>query len=128
MRRPARLTRAIRALTAAVTLWCLGCDALDPLISKITGTALMDCASEGGSSTRAVAGTSTEEAISVREAVPPDERGGVSCDCQSCLAPAPASLAAEPALLPLVEGPLESFVAPTSIERAPLVPPPQVVA
>lgn len=127
MRRPARWTRALRSLTAIVTVWCLGCGALDPLISRLAaqpGSALMDCASEGG----AVAASSLDEEPSVREPVVDEKQDGAPCGCQSCLAPAPTVLAAAPSAPPALEDPAGSFAAPTSIVRAPLVPPPQAVA
>ncbi len=126
MRPPSSLIRTLRALTALVTVWCLGCAALDPLISELAaqpGSALMDCASEG-----AVAAINVDEEPSVSAYAPDEKQSGAICDCQSCLAPAPTVVAAAPAAPPAPDDPARSFAAPTSIERAPLVPPPQPIA
>jgi len=49
MRRPSHLTRAIRSLTAFLTVWCLGCSAFDQLVACLMPTAgpTMVCASDG---------------------------------------------------------------------------------
>ncbi len=119
--------RTLHALTALVTVWCLGCAALDPLISRLAaqpGSALMECGSEGD----AVAAMSIDQEPSIRAPASDDEQGGTTCDCQSCLAPAPVALTAAAASLPAPDDPASSVSSPTSIERAPLVPPPQSVA
>ena len=87
----------------------------------------MDCAAEGGGSTSAVSAMNVDEESAVR-ATPDDEQGGAICDCQSCLAPAPAAIAVALASPPAPDVPIIRFAAPHSIERAPLVPPPQAVA
>ena len=126
MRPRSTLIRTLYAFTALVTVWCLGCDAFDPLLSSLaqSGTTFMECASEGG----AVTATHIEQEASVRDASPDDDELGAACDCQSCLAPAPAALVAAHVIPPLPDEPARSFSAPTSVEREPLVPPPQPVA
>ena len=50
---------------------------------------------------------------------------GASCDCGTCHAPAPAALASAPPPSLVPQQPAAEPSLPPSIERAPLVPPPQ---
>ncbi len=119
--------RTLHVVTALVTVWCLGCAALDPLISTLGAqprSALMDCASGRG----AVAGTNVGSEPVVRAPASGDEQGSASCDCQSCFAPAPAATVDAPSSSMTPDDLARVFTAPASVERAPLVPPPQAVA
>jgi hypothetical protein len=121
--------RILRSLTALATVWCLGCDAFDPLIATLFPAAagsMMVCASEVPA-----AGASLHDedggVASVREIVDQADRG-TSCDCGSCYAPAPTVFASAQPPIPLPQQPApEPSLAP-SFDRAPLVPPPQAGA
>jgi len=128
MRPRSRLVRPFRALTALLTVWCLGCSAFDPLISQLTGSPMMDCESQRNGSTGAVTATNVDQELSVRPLETDDLTRATACDCQCCLAPAPTALAVAPTTERVPEDLQGRFAAPTSIERTPLVPPPQAVA
>jgi len=123
----ARPSHAIRLITAVITVWCLGCSALDPLIASLfarPGSVFMTCGSEDAS----FAETNETEPRTVRDAATDEGTNGMTCGCQTCYAPAPAALATAPALPAAPDDPVSRYSAPLSVERAPLVPPPQVVA
>jgi hypothetical protein len=129
MRRPSHLTRAVRCLTALLTVWCLGCSAFDELLACLIPGAgpTMVCASEGTMASGAVqAGTGRQPSAIMAAA---DESGtGADCDCGSCHAPAPTQLAIESPNPPVSGQPADDpGMAPTTT-RAPLVPPPQRAA
>lgn len=129
MRRPSRLIRLLLGLTALATAWCLGCDAFDPLLAALfpEGGATMVCASDGpASASVAQAGVGGGSAV----AAPASHNGGTaaSCGCESCHAPVPTQLAV---VVPAPSLPHQSVGEPgipPSIDRTPLVPPPQRVA
>jgi hypothetical protein len=131
--RPASLTtRMLRSLTALVTVWCLGCSAFDPLLQAMVGAPgarLMNCASESAVATAAPsAGASARTSVVIAPATEGGTDAGVSCGCDSCHAPAPSSLALTlpPAAVP--QRASTDPTAPASVERSPLVPPPQAAA
>jgi hypothetical protein len=149
MRRPPTFAlRVLRALTALVTVWCLGCSAFEPVVSRLAGETVdtgMVCAGEASESAGATIAASADRASSSAPmpAMPtagaahaeqpsalavPTEHGarGYVCGCQSCHAPEPM-LAAVPA--PATPSPAAAPAAPrllVSVVREPLVPPPQV--
>ena len=123
------LTRALRAFTALVTVWCLGCSAFEPLLAGLTGESGgfgMSCASEPGREglstvvTAGGGGAMTVDAPSTENS--PDD---CLCQCQGCHAPSPNAIEVilerlAPPSLPSA-GP-DAFL---SVARQPLVPPPQ---
>jgi hypothetical protein len=121
--------RVLRSLTALATVWCLGCNAFDPLISSLFPAAagsMMVCASEAAAASAALH-EGDGQAASVSEITDQGDRG-TSCDCGSCYAPAPAAFAsAQPPIAVPQQPALEPGLAP-SFERTPLVPPPQAGA
>ncbi|MGH7711527.1 MAG: hypothetical protein ACREOG_09585 [Gemmatimonadaceae bacterium] len=120
-----------RVLAALVNMWCLGCQGFDPLIANLTVQpgSVMVRVSEGGSLASVAAPTNRDEADSVRAPGSAETpHAGADCGCQGCHAPAPAALAAAPAPPSSPDDPPSDFSAPLSIERAPLVPPPQPIA
>ena len=144
LRPPSTLTRALRALVALVTVWCLGCSAFEPLLDHLAGVSAgvgMVCASDGGASERldvspssaessggaAAAALSSPSVTSI--AAPTDAPAGqhaYECGCLSCHAVqlALAGVApARPAHLERLQA-LEPGT-PSSVSREPLVPPPQ---
>jgi hypothetical protein len=125
------VNRVLRALTALVTVWCLGCSAYEPLLAGLLGTSAglgMACDSEGemsGSAT-VTAGASHDAGdakVASAAAATPDR--GFACSCQSCHSAAPVvlSVVSQAALTAYL--PESTPASPLSIARAPLVPPPQ---
>ena len=129
-RQPSLVTRLFRALTALVTVWCLGCSGFEPLVSGLLGANVggMTCGGES-SAPRSLpsaggAGVATQASIGG----PADAHGdrGYDCGCQSCHA-AEAQLAAMPQRAGVAVPPAPAAVERhLSIEREPLVPPPQL--
>jgi hypothetical protein len=129
MRRSSLVIRFLLGLTALATVWCLGCSAFDPLLAALFpgAGATMVCASEGSGSstlTRPV----TDGGSGVIAAASHEGAAATSCGCESCHAPVPTQLAAVVPALPLPHQPLGEPGVPPSIDRTPLVPPPQRVA
>jgi hypothetical protein len=134
--------RLVGALTALVTVWCLGCSAFEPLIEHALGRgAGMVCASEASvgmsqaatsAAARRVAVVSSgadanDRALSTVAAAQDRVADGYSCGCQSCHSASPSAYAVLP---PAMAAPQAHVTEPTSllgIERQPLVPPPQRV-
>ena len=133
--------RTLGALTAILTVWCLGCSAFDPLLCRLfgTGAAVMDCAgAEQPASTPANATTTYGDesavvvavAVTLAVAVAPTSSGhgspnAMRCDCQSCHAPPAALIALKPEPAP---PPAIALIEPgslASVGREPLVPPPE---
>jgi hypothetical protein len=140
MRRPRRsATRLVAALTALVTVWCLGCSAFDPLVEHLLGVGSgMVCSSEGGAvigSEMPAAGMEAEtptstasqsHGVSTVSATQDSGASGISCGCQSCTAPSPAmQVVASPAVVS-PEAHVWSATTLLDIEHEPLVPPPQL--
>ncbi|MEJ7810250.1 MAG: hypothetical protein WKG32_07495 [Gemmatimonadaceae bacterium] len=131
---PSHLTRATRALTALVTVWCLGCSAFEPMFAALTGSLTvtsMVCASDGRPSDSTDIVTTLDvrtDALAVSAIFSGDEPPGpgYDCDCAgSCHAPSPPALAATPDRHPPPSVPSAEPTTLLSIEREPLVPPPQ---
>ena len=128
---PSFVTRALRALTALITVWCLGCSSFEPLLAGLLGSAGpgMVCASEGGSESAKSPGTDVAGDRGSAASIGTSEEGaslrGFACDCQGCYAPSPVlpTVALDP--LPAPSQPLTEPATPSSVEREPLVPPPQ---
>ena len=131
-RRFSRLGRVLHALTALVTVWCLGCAAFDPLLDGLLGSRVgtgMLCASDSLRDVPTAATLDLAREDGAQAVAAPAEgsvpRAGVVCGCQSCYATAPVLLAVAPDPLLPPSAPLFEPSLPTSIEREPLVPPPQ---
>jgi hypothetical protein len=120
MKRPTLAILACRALTAVLTVWCLGCSAYDPLIDALTGAGRspMSCGSEMG----APAATGTA-AIAASAAA---STQGFNCGCVSCTGASPQTLAfaLTESASPTAE--LPAIALWTSITRAPVAPPPEL--
>lgn len=128
--RPSLLVRLLRAGTAAITVWCLGCSAFDPLLSRLGGesTRAMICAGDDQAGASGAVSTDSASDVERVRATPEDEGRpeGALCDCQSCTAPSPAPLlAVDPeSTLPRLDA--VPSATPSSRDTEPLVPPPQV--
>ena len=122
------LARFVHALTALVTVWCLGCSAFEPLVGGLLGGEVASEMTCGGDP--APAGTASVQAAdagrgaSIGAPASHDARG-YDCGCQSCHAPSPRVASASiprAAAASAESATARSFL---SIEREPLVPPPQ---
>jgi cytochrome c553 len=131
MRRPSTLLRTIRALTAIVTVWCVGCSGFDPLLDAVlgAGASVMTCGANGGAmSGEASSPSANVEGAQATVSAVTAAHHGFDCGCGSCHAAAPAQLSFDgipqlaPTLSPFRIGKLASVV------RAPLLPPPQRTA
>ena len=135
-RRVSVSARAIRSLTALITVWCLGCSSFDPLFDGLgLGTASlgMECGSgevmnvrdTGSDVSPAAAGRSAAGSERAVKAPADEHAQGYDCGCQSCHAPTPPQFAfvGTPAVAP--DAPITTPVALSSVVREPLVPPPQ---
>jgi len=130
MRRPSHLTRAMRSLTAFLTVWCLGCSAFDQLVACLMPTAgpTMVCASDGTRADGTVRAGTEGHTSAVMAAAHEGSVTGADCDCGSCHAPAPTQLVIASPNPPVSDQPAaDPGVAPNTT-RTPLVPPPQRVA
>ena len=130
MRSPSRVTRTLRSITGLLMVWCLGCSAYDPLIAALVPALdgrVMVCAADEPAEMASVvmAADGIERAIGA----PSDQQGesDATCGCDSCHAPAVAlhAVAMPPAALP--HQPSAEPGIPPSVDRTPLVPPPQRV-
>jgi len=131
MRTSTPATRLVRSLTALLTVWCLGCNAFDPLIGALvgdSGSRLMVCASEGSGA--ADIGASSGEGTAALTTATSDDGGreGVACGCDSCHATAATLVALATPSSPHPQQPPLVLAAPPGIELPPLVPPPQHTA
>jgi hypothetical protein len=134
LRPPSTLTRALRALVALVTVWCLGCSAFEPLLDHLAGAPAgseMICASDTGIGERvegslpsAVPDAGLQARLTSSDV--PAESHAYECGCQSCHAVQLAFVAVAPAT-PALPARLQTLepTTPPSVSREPLVPPPQ---
>src|SRR5258708_29980662 len=89
--RPTVLILAGRALTALITVWCLGCSAYEPLLDSLVGSgasAQMSCGPKMG-----VMKTALESQGGGSGSALPDSsaQAGYVCGCGSCHSVAPPS-------------------------------------
>jgi len=122
------LLRAVRALTALVTVWCLGCSAYEPLLGWVFGAKgnwMMACDSDPAVTAQDVPmplGTSHEiSAPSSRDSHDYDCGCGGSCHAPSASATRLGELRS-PVSVVIAFQPAE----PSSVSRTPLLPPPEL--
>jgi hypothetical protein len=131
MRRPSSLLRAIRAMTAVITVWCVGCTGFEPLLDAAfgSGASVMTCGSDGAPMGAAMSPASADGSRGqATVAAAATEHHGFDCGCGSCHSAAPTVWAFQPT--PQV-APAKAFGRLgmlASIVRAPLLPPPQRTA
>ena len=128
-------TRLTGLLVGLVTVWCLGCGAFEPLLRFLTDSAAtgMNCGSEQAQSSLPFKGApvaSEHEGSGQTQVVTSldQHEQGISCSCGFCYSASPLalSLALEPVPAPqAIPGTVPFF---ESIEREPLVPPPQLLS
>ena len=130
MRRPNTLLRAIRAMTAVITLWCLGCSGFEPLLGAAFGldSSVMTCASDGGSMGASMAPSSNGSTGHATVSAAVDAHHGFDCGCGSCHSASPSTLAIQsiPQSAPTTASARIGEL--LSVVRAPLLPPPQRTA
>jgi hypothetical protein len=119
-----RLVRTARVLVAFVTVWCTGCAGFEPLVNAALGSgAGMVCASEMTPPAASGAAAAPESRSVAAIAAP--AKADFSCGCTSCHAVTLVAAVA-PSFTSSVDARVEqSPVAPESMTRAPLIPPPQ---
>lgn len=118
--------RIMYAVTALVTVWCLNCSSFELLLSLWSGNeaGIMDCASESRVSKQVESSADR----SITDARMDSDQSAALCGCNSCLAPEPAVARPGSVVPPAPSDLITTEHAPASIDRAPLVPPPQRVA
>jgi hypothetical protein len=125
-------TRLTGLFVALVTVWCLGCGAFEPLLGFLadSGAAGMNCGSEQARGLPPL-GTANEHSGSgeTRIVASLDQHEqGVSCACGSCFSVSPVALSLALELAPApqaIPGTAPFF---ESVQREPLVPPPQFIS
>ena len=129
-RRFSPTVRLLRATTALVTVWCLGCGAIDPLFAGLgsSGEMMMMCASEGdapaaGDHTTSAAAFATHGAAVTAASIV--ARNCDACGCQSCYAPQTTLAKLPPATPSAPRAEDIEATPPVSLARAPLLPPPE---
>lgn len=130
MRRPSTLLRAVRAMTAVITLWCLGCSGFEPLLDAAlgSGSTVMTCGSDGGAAGTSMAASPDGSTGNATVSAAVDSHRGFDCGCGSCHSASPSTwaLQATPHVAPTVSFALAGEL--LSVVRAPLLPPPQRTA
>ncbi|HVT40297.1 MAG TPA: hypothetical protein VHE78_14745 [Gemmatimonadaceae bacterium] len=129
-RRVSPALRAGRALTALVTVWCLGCAGFEPLLNALLGSnagSRMACTSEAGRADEQSAMDGSDLPMHSAAVSPPaDDHRGFDCGCgQSCQATSLASQAIAPRTDPTPRVAANDVKQPPSVVRTPLPPPPE---
>ena len=124
--RPRAATLFARAFTGLVTVWCLGCSGYESLLNSLLGHSTgMTCGSEmAGDMAIGQPDDGTAAAPAASVAASASSRG-FDCDCGSCSAASPQTWTVQsaPAAPPTVAGMV--VIAPLSVSRSPIAPPPQ---
>jgi len=127
--------RFVRVCTALVTVWCLGCGAFEPLVSSLAGTGNtgMSCGSDETASSAPYqrageANESTPEQIQTVAARDQHQSGSYSCGCESCYSSSPVTVSLGLHSLRAPEAVPTTPAFPESINRTPLLPPPQILS
>jgi hypothetical protein len=121
--RPTVLILAGRALTALITVWCLGCSAYEPLLDSLLASGAstgMSCGSEMGTKND-LASTGQNTVLSS-----PAAQAGYACGCGSCQSETPQSWSVATSATRIPSTIEAVVVEPTSITRAPVAPPPEL--
>ena len=114
-----RAPRALMALTGLVTIWCLGCSGFEPLLDAFVDSSAQP--SMACSETE----TGSDETPTIGAVPVSSTSGSVVCGCQFCGAVSLPVLAMFTAALPIPSTLDDQPVALLSVEREPVVPPPQ---
>jgi hypothetical protein len=131
---PSIALRVVRSLTALITMWCLGCSSYGPMLSALVGSvgsAGMACDGSSGMEDATSKAPSASTDASWTASVPASAEGwqhSISCSCQSCHATSPAAIGLATAPLSPPRPSPSSVVNFLSVDREPLVPPPNAVS
>ena len=132
-RRSSPVVRAAHALVAVVTIWCLGCSGYEPLLGSLLGTtdAMMMC--DSAPSMREDMGAGSMSGIGAADhgatvSASASAERGFDCGCGSCHAASASTATAMASHRPIPALPHAEPTAPSSISRAPLLPPPEFTA
>lgn len=130
-RKSSTLARAFRALTALITVWCIGCSGFEPLLSSALGNdgAGMSCASDGGAMTSGTAMQFESGATRSRSITTAGEHSQrFDCGCGSCHAVSPVLYNVATVIPRLPEAAHPALPSLVSAEPSALRPPPDRVA
>lgn len=122
MRMPV-LSALVHYFTALSAVWCLGCCAFDPIVDAMFGANAAVVSCESAMRQSGADGTGSHSA-----ALALDESGtrdGVVCGCTSCVSVTPSPLARIAQRLPTPAAEPLVLVAPLSVARTPIAPPPE---
>lgn len=130
MRRPSSLLRLIRAMTAVITVWCIGCSGFEPLLGAVMGTsdAVMTCGSVAGTTSSSRMSSSDEQTGSSSVSAAADGHRGFECGCGSCHSASPSAFVLPSGAGIALHAPFASVDTLVSVIRTPLLPPPQHAA
>jgi hypothetical protein len=126
--------RALRCFVVLVTVWCTGCSGYEPLLDAALGRSGvgMRCAGESDAPSanaqgRAPAVTDERSHAAAAISVLPmsSSEKGFSCGCTSCHAVTLASWSYTPLAAPAISLANAPELALMSVERVPLLPPPE---
>src|SRR5258705_8760753 len=127
--------RFVRVGTALVTVWCLGCGAFEPLVSSLgrPGSTGMSCASDQTERSAPYhrageVNKSTPPQVQTVAALDGHETGNYSCACDSCYSSSPVTISLELQALSAPEAIPTTPAFPESVNRTPLLPPPQILS
>lgn len=128
---PARLAYA---LTVLLTVWCLGCEAYEPLLAGLIGDRLpmpaqgmmMTERATGALDTAAIGGTESASQLSTAALYGQGERSGLACGCQSCFVSSMPQTVTILSLVPFYPTPGFTPADVITVSHQPLVPPPQL--
>lgn len=130
MRHPSRIVRLTRALVGLVTVWCLGCSSYESIVASLLGApsgSMMACGDESPVAPQIGAAPSEQSATrAVATIAATNESRSFDCGCGgSCHAPSPQAAAVSSQTAPIPVALQFAPTAPTSLTRAPLLPPPE---
>jgi hypothetical protein len=121
--------RVGRALTALITVWCLGCSGFEPIVDSLLGLGAapgMVCASEMDATGTMSAMDSAEVPLHATVSAPSDGHRRFDCGCaQSCQSASPTRASSLPHVDPALRVAAANLPQPPSVVRVPLLPPPQ---
>lgn len=130
MRGPSTLLRALRAMTAVITVWCIGCSGFEPLLDAAlgTGSTVMTCGGDASVMGAPEPSSTEESAANATIAPAADAHHGFDCGCGSCHSASPSTWALQttPHVAPATA--FTRIIALVSVVRTPLLPPPQITA
>ena len=129
--RASSLVRALRALTAVITVWCTGCSAFEPVLNTMLGSSIvtMSCASAQRDTMPGVAMTAGDadgDGSSVGAAG--EDGQSVDCACGSCHAVAISHQVVAQVAAPRPQGAHADLPSLVSAEPSAMRPPPNRVA